>query len=80
MPTIRTEILEEANTEAIIKDLDTANELREATAVRIAYYQQRLASLHNQRVKPHTFKAGELVLRRVFENTANPMEAKFQPN
>ena len=38
MPTIRTKVPKEASTEAIIKDLDTANELREAAAVRIASY------------------------------------------
>ena len=80
MPTLRTNIFEEANAEAITKDLDTTDELREAAAVRIASYQQRLANLHNQRVKPCAFKAGELVLRRVFENTANPTDGKFQAN
>ena len=77
MPTIRTQVSEEANTKAVITDLDTTNELREAVVVRIASYQQRLASLHNKRVNPRTFKAGDLVLRRFFENTANPVDGKF---
>ena len=47
MPTIRIEIPEEANVEAITKDLDTTDELREAAVVLIASYQQRLANLHN---------------------------------
>ena len=38
MPTIRTNTYEEANAKAITKDLDTTDELREATAVRIASY------------------------------------------
>ena len=80
MPTIQTGISEEASTEAIIKDLDTANELREAATICIASYQQRLASWHNRRVKPRTFKAKELVLRKVFENTSTPTNGKFQPN
>ena len=80
MPTIWTEIPEEANTKAVINDLDTTNELREVAVVRIASYQQMLASLHNRRVKSHTFKVGDLVLRRVFENTTNPADGKFQPN
>ena len=67
MPTVRTEVPKEASIEAIIKDLDMAEELWEAVTMRIASYQQRLASWHNQRVKPRTFKARELVLRRVFE-------------
>ena len=56
------------------------NELREAVVVRIASYQQRLANLYNRRVKPQTFQDGDLVLRRVFENTTNPTDGKFQPN
>ena len=80
MPTVREEVLAKASAEAIFKDLDMVGELQEAATVRIASYQQRLASWHNQRVKPHTFKAEELVLRRVFENTSNPTEGKFQPN
>ena len=77
MPTIQIELPEEANVEAITKDLDTIDELREAAGVHIASYQHRLANLHNRRVKSITFKARELVLRRVFENTANPTYEKF---
>ena len=77
MPTL---IPEEAKVVAVTKDLDMANKLREAAAVRIASYQQRLANLYNKRVKPRTFQDGYLVLRRVFENTANPTDGKFQPN
>ena len=80
MSTIRAEIHEEANVEAIAKDLDTTDELRDATVVRIASYQQRLVNLHNRHVKPRTFLPGELVLRRFFENTANPANGKFQPD
>ena len=79
IPTVRTEVPTEASAEAILKDLDTVDELREAAAIHLASYQQRLARWHNQRVKPHTFKAGELILRRVFENTSNPVDGKFQP-
>ena len=70
MPTIQTEIPKGANAKSVIKDLDMTDELREVAIVRIASYHKRLASLHNQHVKPRTFKAGELVLRRVFENMA----------
>ena len=68
MLTIQTEVPEEASIEAIIKDLDTTDELWEASVMRIASYQQRLASWYNRHVKPRTFKDGELVLRRVFKN------------
>ena len=36
MPTLRTGILEEANVEAVIKDLDMSDELHEAAVVHIA--------------------------------------------
>ena len=39
MPTLRMEISEEANTEALAKDLDMIDELRKATVVRMASYQ-----------------------------------------
>ena len=55
MPTLRTRIPEEANAETVTKDLDIADELREAIVVSIASYQQRLENLYNRRFKPRTF-------------------------
>ena len=80
MPTLRTEIPGKTNTEAITKDLDMADELREAAVIRIASYQQRMTNLYNRRVRSCTFRERDLVLRRVFENTANLAASKFQPN
>ena len=80
VPTLRTEIPEKVNAEAIIKHLDMTNELHKVVAVRIALYQQRLTNLYNKQVKPHAFRPTDLVLRRVFENTTDPMIGKFQPN
>ena len=51
MPTLRIEIPKEANAEAVTKDLDMLDELREAATMLIASYQQRLANLYNRRVK-----------------------------
>ena len=56
------------------------DELDEAVVVRIESYQQRLATLYNRHVKPCAFQAGDLVLRRVFENMADLVARKFQPN
>ena len=52
----------------------------QAIVVSIASYQQILANLYNRWVKPRTFQDGDLVLRRVFENTANLADKKFQLN
>ena len=51
MPTLRIEILKKANTEALAKDLDMTDELREAAVVRMASYQQRITNLYNKRVR-----------------------------
>ena len=80
MPTRRTEIPKMANIEALPKDLDMTNELLEETVVRMASYQQRTTNLYNRWVRHCTFQAGDLVLRRIFENTIDPAASKFQPN
>ena len=80
MPTIWTNVPEQENAELMIKDFDTVNELRESAAIRIASYQGRLASSYNKRVKPQAFQPGDLVLKKVFENTADLTVGKFQPN
>ena len=80
VPTLRIEILEKANAEAITKDLDIIDELREAATVRITSCQQRLTNQNNRHVKPRAFRAGDLVLRRVFDNTTDSTAGMFQPN
>ena len=80
LPTSRTTMLNSANEESLIKELDTSDELQETAAVRMASYQRRLANSYNKRVKPRMFQPGDLVLRKVFENTADPTAGKFQPN
>ena len=79
MPTLRIGIPEEANAEAVTKDLDMTNKLHKAAVMYIMSYQQRSTNLYNRRVKLCIFQNGDLVLRRVFENTTNPTEGKFQP-
>ena len=71
-PTLRTDIPEHSNAETVIKDVDMADELCEAAAVRIASYHSRLANLYNRSVKPRMFQLGDLVLIKVFENRTDP--------
>ena len=80
MPTIRTDVPEQGNTDLMVKNLNTIDELRESAAIRIESYQRRLANSYNKRVKARTLQPGNLVLRRVFEDTADPNARKFQPN
>ena len=52
----------------------------EAATIRITSYPRRLANSYNIQVKPRVFRPGDLVLRKVFENTVDPSVGKFQPN
>ena len=65
MPTLRADLPKQSNTETMIKDLDTTDELREATAVRIESYHNRLENLYNRRMKSRMFQPRDLVLRKV---------------
>ena len=60
--------------------MDWADEVRESAAIRMADYQQRASAHYNRKVKPRSFKNGTLVLRKVFENTAEVGAGKFQAN
>ena len=80
MPTLRTDVFEQATAELVIKDLDMVDELRETAAVRVASYHRHLEISYNKRVRPQAFQPGDLVLRKVFENTADPAAEKFQLN
>ena len=80
MATLRIKLPEKANTKAIAKYLDMVNELREAEVVRIASYQKRATRSYNRHVKQRTFQAGDLDLRKVFENMADTTAKKFHPN
>ena len=80
LPTKWTATPEPENAESVVRELDTSDELQEAAAIRVASYQRRLANSYNKRVKPRVFQPGDLVLRKVFENTMDPTKGKFQPN
>ena len=81
LPTIRTDAAKQndANTE-LGKNLDWADEVRERAAIRMANYQQRASAHYNRKVRPRSLKNGTLVLRKVFENTAEMSARKFQAN
>lgn len=54
----------------LVRHLDWADETREVAVIRMAAYQQKVATYYNRKVRPRVFKEGTLVLRKVFENTA----------
>ena len=80
LPTIQPTIPEAENGGSVVRELDISDELREMAAIRVTSYQRRLENFYNRRVKPRMFQPSDLVLRKVFENTADPTAGKFQPN
>ena len=81
LPTIRTEAAKQDDTSVELgRNLDWANEVRESAAIGMADYQQRASAHYNRKVRPRSFKNGTLVLRKVFENTAETGAGKFQAN
>ena len=62
------------------RHLDWANEEKGNAAIQMASYQQRAITHYNKKARPQTFKAGTLVLRRVFENTTEKGVRKLQEN
>ena len=62
------------------RELDFAEERREAVAIRLAAYQQQLAKGYNQKVKERRFAVGELVSKKTLIGDRNPNEGKLAPN
>ena len=80
MPKLRTDMPEQLSKKSIIKDQDIADELCETAPERVASYHRRLANLYNRHVKPRVFQPRDLILRKVFENTTDPVAGKLQAN
>ncbi|XP_010678142.1 uncharacterized protein LOC104893705 [Beta vulgaris subsp. vulgaris] len=59
----------EANKDELNYDLDTIKELRDNALIRMAAEQQIVARSFNKNVKAKVFKAGDWILRKVFQNT-----------
>ncbi|XP_010420641.1 PREDICTED: uncharacterized protein LOC104706174 [Camelina sativa] len=73
VPTLRRSILVHnpaLNTEMMLDTLDTLEKERGRALIRIQNYQQQAAKFYNKKVRPRHFDEGDLVLRKVFENTA----------
>ncbi|KAL6319847.1 hypothetical protein AAG906_036916 [Vitis piasezkii] len=79
LPTIRTEARKQDDANAELgRNLDWADEVRETASIRMTDYQQRASAHYNRKVRLRSFKNGTLVLRKVFENTAETGEENFR--
>ena len=81
LPTLRSELCDQGlNDLNVDRELDLAEERREAAAIRLAAYQQQLARGYNQKVKERRFAIGELVLKKTLPGDRDPNEGKLAPN
>ena len=69
----------EMNEECLRLGLDLLEEHRETSRLRVAEYKNRVARYYNSRVKPRSFKVGDLVLRKVMLNTRDPSTGALGP-
>ena len=61
-------------------ELDLLEETRARALLRVAAYQQRSARYFNSKVKDRRFKVGDLVLRKVMQNTKEINAGVLGPN
>ena len=81
LPSYRIEnYAEQENDMALLENLDFLEEKRDRLLIRSAAQKQLVAKYYNARVRPCSFLPGDLVLRRVFQNTQEPGVGSFGPN
>ena len=70
----------EHNNEALRLNLDLLDEKREQVLKRTEDYQRKTVRYYNQKVKPRSYKAGDLVLKRFLSARKNPAHGKLGPS
>lgn len=63
----------------LAKDLDTVDDFRDLVNIWIATYQQIIAKSYNNNTRIRSFQIGDLVLQKVFQNTAKHSAEKLAP-
>ena len=70
----------EHNNEALCLNLDLLDVKREQVLKRTEDYQRKTARYYNQKVKPRSYKPGDLVLKKLLPARKNPAHGKLGPN
>ena len=71
---------QDTNHELMCGELDLLEETRAQALLRVIEYQQRSARYFNSKVKERRFKVGDLVLRKVIQNTKEINAGVISPN
>ncbi|WZZ78330.1 hypothetical protein YC2023_098902 [Brassica napus] len=61
----------------LLDDLDLVNERRDRALIRIQNYQHAAAKYYNSNVRNRRFNEGDLVLRKIFQKTAERNTGKL---
>lgn len=69
-----------SNDAELAHDLDTINEIIDPTKVRMTAYQQAVTKSYNKHIKVKQFQVRDWVLRKMFQNTKDPMVRKLAAN
>ena len=70
----------EHNEEALRLNLDLLDEKCEQVLKRTEDYQRKTARYYDQKVKPMSYKPGDLVLKKLLPTRKNPTHGKLGPN
>ena len=70
----------EHNEEVLRLNLDLLEEKREQVLKRMEDYHRKTARYYDQRVKPRSFKSGDLVLKKLLPARKDPAHGKLGPN
>ena len=70
----------EHNEEALRLNLDLLDEKRDQVLKRTEYYQRKKARYYDQKVKPKSYKTGDLVLKKLMPARKYPTHGKLGPH
>ena len=70
----------EHNEEALRHNLDLLDEKRDQVQKHTEDYQRKTARYYDQKVKPRSYKPGDLVLKKLMPARKNPAHGKLGPN
>ena len=70
----------EHNEEVLRLNLDLLEEKREQVLKRIEDYHRKTTRYYDQRVKPRSYKPGDLVLKKLLTARKDPTHGKLEPN
>ena len=71
---------EDSNRDLLNHSPDAIDELCDKAHLHTTLYQQKVAQHYNKNIRVRTFKIGDWVLRRVFQNTKEVGAGKLGPN